>query len=91
VATTEPTVLGHNYFPSTVEQEDEYAAEKRAQILTDAISFKRLAADYAHPEIHVSTTEPAAFGRNYFPGHLHLSRRMRVNQKNSFPTVDYWQ
>merc|ERR1712166_1046808 len=41
-------------------------AEERAQILADTASLKRLAIDYAHPEIHMSTTEATAFGRNYF-------------------------
>merc|ERR1711935_1332499 len=37
-----------------------------AQVLADVTSLKRLAIDYAHPEIHVSTSEPTVFGRNYF-------------------------
>jgi len=78
VSATDSTVFARNYFSmaSAVEQENEGEAEERAQILADATSFKRLAVDYAHPEVHVSTTEPAAFGRNYF------SRASAVAQEN---------
>jgi len=68
VSSTSPTAFGRNYFsrPSAIEQEDINDAEERAQILVDAAAFKKLAIDYAHPEVNVSSTSPTAFGRNYF-------------------------
>merc|ERR1712157_702237 len=61
------TVFGRNYFSraSAVEQETCEDAEERAQILADAAALKKLAVDYAHPELKVSATA-TAFGRNYF-------------------------
>ena len=40
--------------------------EERARILEDAHALKKLAVDYAHPEIPVVTTDENACGRNYF-------------------------
>merc|ERR1711935_603300 len=78
VTTTDPAIFGRNYFSraSTVEQENEGESEEKVQILADATSLKRLAVDYAHPEIHVTTTDPATFGRNYF------SRASAIEQEN---------
>merc|ERR1739844_280823 len=38
----------------------------RARVLADASALKKLAVDYAHPEIGVTNTDGATFGRNYF-------------------------
>jgi len=32
----------------------------------DAVALKKLAADYAHPELGVITTDSTALNRNYF-------------------------
>jgi len=68
VASTDPAVFGRNYFsrPSAPQQEDEKDAEERAAVLAEASGLGKLAKDYAHPEVGVSRTDPAAFGRNYF-------------------------
>eukprot|EP00978_Attheya_sp_CCMP212_P029379 scaffold104189_cov53-Attheya_sp.AAC.1 len=68
VTTSDPTSFGRNYFnrASAPEQEDSEEAEERAQIIADALVFKKLAVDYAHPEIGVTTSDPTSFGRNYF-------------------------
>lgn len=68
VKTTDPTVYGRNYFnrPSAPEVESHEEADERAQVLTDAAALKKLAADYAHPEVGVVASDPTAFGRNYF-------------------------
>merc|ERR1740124_1268033 len=67
VINTDFTTCGRNYFsrPSSIAQED-VDVEGRAQILADAITLKKLAVDYAHPELGVLTTDPATYGRNYF-------------------------
>merc|ERR1712160_92764 len=41
-------------------------SEERAQILADVYALKKLAVDYAHPEIAVSTTDASVSARNYF-------------------------
>ncbi|GKY92042.1 hypothetical protein MPSEU_000175800 [Mayamaea pseudoterrestris] len=65
---TDPAVFGRNYFdrPSAVPKMDENDAEERAQILSEAKALKQLAVDYMHPELSVVTSDPTAFGRNYF-------------------------
>ena len=40
--------------------------EEREQILQEAMALKKLAVDYAHPELPVVTTDATASGRNYF-------------------------
>lgn len=71
VSSSNPTVFGRNYFgrPSAPEQEDAEEAEEKARVLADAASLKKLAIDYMHPEVGVTTTDPAAFGRNYYNRH----------------------
>jgi hypothetical protein len=68
VVTTDPTVFGRNYFtrPSAPEQEDPEDADARAQVMAETMAFKKLAVDYLHPEMSVTTTDPTVFGRNYF-------------------------
>jgi len=68
VLTTDPATYGRNYFsrPSSVAQDEDGISDERAQILADAAAFKKLAVDYAHPELGVSTTDVTAFGRNFF-------------------------
>merc|ERR1719216_831688 len=41
-------------------------SKERAQILADAAALKKLATDYLHPEIRVTTSDSCAYGRNYF-------------------------
>jgi len=78
VSTTEPTAFGRNFSRvSAIEQEDESEPEERSQVLAGAASLKRLAIDFAHPEIHVSTTETTAFGSNYF------SRASAIEQEDA--------
>merc|ERR1711957_886561 len=78
VITTDSTTCGRNYFsrPSSVAQENVDDAGERAQILADAVALKKLAVDYAHPELGVITTDPSTCGRNYF------SRRSSVAQED---------
>jgi len=68
VTVTDPSALGRNYFsrPSAPEWTTEEDEAERAQILADAQQLKKLATDYLHPEVKVTTTDPTAFGRNYF-------------------------
>eukprot|EP00566_Odontella_aurita_P003022 CAMPEP_0113571624 /NCGR_PEP_ID=MMETSP0015_2-20120614/25654_1 /TAXON_ID=2838 /ORGANISM="Odontella" /LENGTH=1020 /DNA_ID=CAMNT_0000474589 /DNA_START=72 /DNA_END=3134 /DNA_ORIENTATION=+ /assembly_acc=CAM_ASM_000160 len=68
VASTDPAVFGRNYFsrPSAPQQEDETDAEECAAVLAEASSLEKLAKDYAHPEVGVSRTDPAAFGLSYY-------------------------
>ena len=63
----DPTACGRNYFdrPSAVSEQEWEEAEERARILAEAKSLKKLAVDYMHPELPVST-DATAFGRNYF-------------------------
>ena len=65
VVTTDPCAFGRNYFtrPSAPEFEDE---SERAQILEEMKQLKKLAVDYLHPEKPVLTSDPCAFGRNFF-------------------------
>jgi hypothetical protein len=52
---------------SRAEQEDSGEAEEHAQIVADAAALKKLAVDYAHPKIGVtSSNNPTSFGHNYF-------------------------
>lgn len=80
IAAVDPTAFGRNYFerPSAPAVETQEETEERAAILADASALKKLAVDYAHPEVGVITTDPTACGRNYFdrasaPGHTDIS------------------
>ena len=68
VVTTDPAACGRNYFSraSAPEQESVEDADEYARILADAEQLKKLAVDYMHPEVSVVTSDPTAFGRNYF-------------------------
>jgi hypothetical protein len=67
VRTSDYTALGRCYFsrPSGTPYETEEEADVRAQVLADAKAFKKLAVDFMHPELGV-TTDPAACGRSFF-------------------------
>merc|ERR1711957_306302 len=68
VTSTDGVCFGRNYFgrASAAEMEDDEFADERAEILEEAAALKKLAADYMHPEVGVTATDGAAFGRNYF-------------------------
>ena len=84
VTSVDGAAFGRNYFsrPSAIDQESIEEAEERAQVLADAAALKKLATDYAHPEIGVTTVDGAAFGRNYFsrPSAVHAGD-MNVTKK----------
>ena len=73
VVTSDPFARGRNYFnrPSAPEIEEDEYADERAYALADAAALKKNVIDWTHPEIGVkqSTTDGAAFGRNYFDGY----------------------
>jgi adenosyl cobinamide kinase/adenosyl cobinamide phosphate guanylyltransferase len=68
VETTDPTACCRCYFnrASAPEQETEEEAEERERILAEANTLKKLAESYSHPERPVVTTDPTAYGRNYY-------------------------
>eukprot|EP00580_Thalassiosira_gravida_P013170 CAMPEP_0201680710 /NCGR_PEP_ID=MMETSP0494-20130426/50739_1 /ASSEMBLY_ACC=CAM_ASM_000839 /TAXON_ID=420259 /ORGANISM="Thalassiosira gravida, Strain GMp14c1" /LENGTH=335 /DNA_ID=CAMNT_0048164437 /DNA_START=64 /DNA_END=1072 /DNA_ORIENTATION=- len=68
VISTDGAAFGRNYFsrPSAPEVEDVEEAEERALVLAEAAALKKSAVDYMHPEVGVTTTDGACFGRNYF-------------------------
>jgi len=68
VVTTEVTACGRNYFDrdSAPEQESMEEAEERARAMEELQLLKKLAVDYAHPELSVFTTDDTACGRLYF-------------------------
>eukprot|EP00584_Thalassiosira_punctigera_P004318 CAMPEP_0172534832 /NCGR_PEP_ID=MMETSP1067-20121228/7057_1 /TAXON_ID=265564 ORGANISM="Thalassiosira punctigera, Strain Tpunct2005C2" /NCGR_SAMPLE_ID=MMETSP1067 /ASSEMBLY_ACC=CAM_ASM_000444 /LENGTH=970 /DNA_ID=CAMNT_0013319677 /DNA_START=43 /DNA_END=2955 /DNA_ORIENTATION=- len=68
VAATDATVFGRNYFnrPSAPKTEEEEDAEERARVLADAAALKKLAIDFMHPEVGVTSADGACFGRNFF-------------------------
>ena len=69
VKTSDASLFGRNYFdrPSAPETEDVEFANERAAVLAEMAALKKLAVDYMHPEIGVtSTCGGASFGRNYF-------------------------
>jgi len=68
VTATAGECFGRNYFnrPSAPETEDAEEAEECARVLAEAAELKKLAADYMHPEVGVTATDGACFGRNYF-------------------------
>ena len=65
VVTTSETACARNYF-NRASAPDASMEEERARILEDVAALKKLAVDYAHPEIPVVTTDENACGRNYF-------------------------
>merc|ERR1739838_973437 len=79
-----PSVFGRNYFSrsSAPEQEDDEDAEECAASLADAISLKKLAVDYAHPEMPVKI-DSSVFGRNYF------SRSSATEQEDDEDAEEY--
>lgn len=64
----EPAAFGRNYFsrPSAPEQESPEDAEERVRCLADAVMLLKLATDYYHPELPVTSIDPCGTGRNYF-------------------------
>ena len=68
VKAADATLFGRNYFNrySAPETEDEEVAEEGACVLAEAAALKKLAMDYMHPEVGVTSTDSACFGRNYF-------------------------
>ena len=65
---TDPAVFGRNYFTrySAPETEEFEVAEERARVLAEAGALKKSAVDYSHPEVGVTSTDGACFGRDYF-------------------------
>ena len=59
MVTTDSIACDRNYFSrtSSAAQGDADDAEERAHILVDALSLKKLAVDYAHPEFGVVNTD----------------------------------
>jgi hypothetical protein len=68
VVTSDGAAFGRNYFEraSAPETESVEEANERAQILADAQALKKSAMNYLHPEVGVTSTDGACFGRNYF-------------------------
>merc|ERR1712238_538826 len=67
VVTSDPSVYGRNYFNRFSAPEFEVEdTEEYAQVLADAKALKKVAVDYAHPEVEVVTLDPSVYGRNYF-------------------------
>ena len=68
VRTTDGACFGRNYFnrASAPETEDDELADERAEILAEAAALKKLAVDYMHPEVGVTSVDGTYFGRNYF-------------------------
>ena len=68
VATTDPAACARCYYdrpsaPARLSVED---AEEQAAIMSDLDALRRVARDYLHPELPVTTSDPTACGRNYF-------------------------
>lgn len=68
ITVTDGACFGRNYFGrySAPETEEDEMADERAEILAEAASLKKLAADYMHPETGVDSADSECFGRNYF-------------------------
>jgi hypothetical protein len=68
VTSTDGACFGRNYFarPSAHETEEDELADERAHVLAEAAALKKHAMDHMHPEVGVTATDAAAFGRNYF-------------------------
>jgi len=68
VASATGACYGRDYFNrySAPETEEHGLADERAKIFAEASALKNLATDYMHPEVGVTVTDGAAFGRNFF-------------------------
>merc|ERR1712051_310678 len=68
IGTSDATACARNYFNrmSADDVEDAEEAEERARVLADAVALKKLAVDYAHPELPIVTSDATACARNYF-------------------------
>jgi len=68
VSNVHPFSLGRNYFEtlSSFPTETEEESNERFQILADSVMLKKAAVDYLQPEITSTTTDPTAYGRNFF-------------------------
>jgi len=68
VKVSDGTLFCRNYFGrySALEIEDKELADERALVLAEAAALKKMAVDYFHPEVGVTFTDGACFGRNYF-------------------------
>jgi len=68
VVSSDPNASGRNYFirGSAPEQESVEDAIERAKILEEAALLKKFAKFHLHPELPVVSSDPNAFGRNYF-------------------------
>jgi len=68
VVTSDGTATARCYFDraSAPEQESYEEAEERAAILADALTLKKLAVDYMHPELGVVASDGTATARCYF-------------------------
>jgi len=71
VTSSDPTSFARNYFDrhSAPETEDIEIANERARVLAEAKQLKKLATDYMHPEVGVTSSDPTSFARNYFNRH----------------------
>jgi hypothetical protein len=68
VKAADAALFGRNYFGrySAPETEGKEVADERGRVLADAVALKKLAMEHMHPEVGVSSTDGACFGRNYF-------------------------
>ena len=82
VVTTDETACARNYFDRASAPEVE-VQEERALILEDAAALKKLAMDFAHPELGVVTTDETAYGRNYF-GRVSAPEQMSTEEAEEY-------
>ena len=66
VVASNPSVNGRNYFNCVSAAEVEDEVQEQAKVLAEATALKKVAIDYAHPEVKVSTSDLSIYGRNYF-------------------------
>jgi hypothetical protein len=66
VPAVDPAFFGRSYFERPFISDAEDAPTERELVMADAVALKKLAVDYAHPELPVKTTDATIFGRNYF-------------------------
>jgi uncharacterized protein (UPF0261 family) len=68
VKSSDVTLFGRNYFnrASAPETEDANEANERFAVLADSLALKKSAVAYLHPEVGVTSTDGACFGRNHF-------------------------
>lgn len=68
VVSSDPFATGRNYFirPSADAYEDVEECQERELLLQDMKKMKQLAVDYLYPEYAVTTSDPFAFGRNFY-------------------------